>query len=329
MTGKWKIYGVIGMVCALGVTFPACADEGAYTVEIAPVEDYKPVIATVESVHETQARARINGTLSVVSVREGDFVQAGDKIAVVGDVKLGLQNQGLRARIQAAEAALSKARQDNGRAEELLRQGYATRARVDETRAALDIAENNLKAVQAEEKVVVQQADEGAVLAPAAGRVLKVPVTAGSVVMAGEVIAVLSQSNYVLRVELPERHARFMHVGDKVSIGTRGLEPDNVDKMKPGTVVLVYPEIKDGRVIADVRADSLGDYFVGERVRAVIATGMRQTIMVPRAYVFRHAGVDFARLADGTDVVVQTGADRGGQIEILSGLRAGDKLIKP
>ncbi len=329
MTGKWKIVGTIALACAMGAISPAFADDGTYTVEIASVEDFKPVIATVESVHESQARARINGTLGVVSVREGDFVQAGDKIAIVGDAKLGLQNQGLRARILAAEAALSKARQDNSRAEELLRQGYATRARVDETRAALDIAENNLKAIQAEEKVVVQQTDEGAVLAPAAGRVLKVPVTAGSVVMAGEVIAVLSQSNYVLRVELPERHARFMHVGDKVAIGTRGLEPDQVDKMKQGTVVLVYPEIKDGRVIADVRADSLGDYFVGERVRAAIATGTRQTILVPRAYVFRHAGVDFARLADGTDVVVQTGADRGDQIEILSGLRAGDKLIKP
>ena len=70
---------------------------------------------------------------------------------------------------------------------------------------------------------------------------------------------------------------------------------------------LVYPEIQGGRVIADVEVPGLGDYFVGERTRVYIDTGMRRAIVVPAAYVYRRAGVNYVRLAGGDEVVVQPG----------------------
>ena len=37
-----------------------------------------------------------------------------------------------------------------------------------------------------------------------------------------------------------------------------------------GKIGLVYPQIEDGRVVADAIVEGLGDYFVGERVRVWI-----------------------------------------------------------
>jgi membrane fusion protein, multidrug efflux system len=71
---------------------------------------------------------------------------------------------------------------------------------------------------------------------------------------------------------LPERHARFMRAGDAVQIGARGLEDEGAKR--EGRVRLVYPEIEGGRVIADVEVPALGDYFVGERTRVYVNTGM-------------------------------------------------------
>ena len=71
---------------------------------------------------------------------------------------------------------------------------------------------------------------------------------------------------------------------------------------------IVYPEIQGGRVIADVEAPDVGDYFVGERTRVHCfrpASGNRSSS--PRAYVTRRAGVDYAKLKDGAEVVVQLG----------------------
>ena len=64
-------------------------------------------------------------------------------------------------------------------------------------------------------------------------------------------------------------------------------------------------------VIADAQADGLGKYFVGERVLVWISAGKRQTMVVSRDYLFKHFGLDYARLKqdDGKtiDVVVQPG----------------------
>jgi multidrug efflux system membrane fusion protein len=97
-----------------------------------------------------------------------------------------------------------------------------------------------------------------------------------------------------------------------------------------GKVRLVYPEIVGGRVIADVEVPGLGDYFVGERTRVYVSTGTRKAIVVPRAYVYRRAGVDYVKLADGGEAVVQIGESHGAtDAEILSGLKDADRLVHP
>lgn len=316
----------------MSLTLPAFAASEPFTIHKQTVSDKKAVIATTESVREVQARARISGTVSVLSVKEGDMVKKGDKIAIVGDPKLAIQGQGLEASIQAAQSSYNKAKIDLMRAQELRQSGYGTQAKLDEAKAAHDIARQNLESAKSARDVIAQQATEGAVLAPSTGRILKVPVTVGSVVMAGEPIAMLTQDNYILRLELPERFARFLNVGDPVEIGARSLETTEQDETTPprtGTIALVYPEIKNGRVIADVTAADLGNYFVGERVRVYVNAGSRETYLVPALMITKKAGLSFVKLEDGSNIIVQTGERRGEMIEILSGLNDGDKVVAP
>ena len=187
--------------------------------------------------------------------------------------------------------------------------------------------------MQADRSVIAQQASEGAVLAPGAGRVLTVPVSIGQVILAGETLATLAEDQFILRIQLPERHARFMRAGDDVLIGARGMGNGTAETMRAGKVRLVYPEIQGGRVIADVEVQGLGDYFVGERTRVYVDTGKRQTLIVPSSYVYRRAGVNYVRLAGGDEIVVQPGEPRQAGdapgVEILAGLRDGDALVTP
>ena len=71
-------------------------------------------------------------------------------------------------------------------------------------------------------------------LAPGAGRVLSVPVSAGQVILPGETIATLAEDRYILRLQLPERHAQFMRAGDTVLIGARGMQADGDRKHARG-----------------------------------------------------------------------------------------------
>ena len=51
---------------------------------------------------------------------------------------------------------------------------------------------------------------------------------------------------------------------------------------------------------------------------------------MPRTYVYRRAGVDYVKLADGGEAVIQLGEPHGAaDLEILSGLKDGDRLVQP
>ncbi len=315
----------------LSVLFVPCLAMAAdFTVQRQMIDDHKAVIGTIESVRSVEARARINGTIGSLFVKEGDQVKAGDKIAVIGDVKLAIRGRGMEAQQQGAQAAYEKAKLDYTRAEELRRTGYGTQAKLDEAKSALEIAQNALEAAGAGRQEVQQQSAEGTVTAPNAGRILKIPVAVGSVVMPGETIATLSQEDYILRVQLPERHAKSIRAGDTIQLGGRGLQEDGQEAaMKTGTVRLVYPEIKDGRVIADISVPDLGDYFVGERTRVYISTGKRPAYLVPTAALIKRSGVSFVKLKSGNEIVVQTGQTLGDRTEVLAGLKDNDVVVTP
>ena len=314
-------------IALFGFSLPASAAE--FKVQAVSIDDQKAVLATVEPVKMITARARIGGIVVVLKATEGMMVEAGTDLAVVVDDKLALQIKAIDARIESQDAQRAKTELDLNRINELFQRGTASQAQVDQAKTAFDVANRQLSAIKSDRDVILQQTAEGTVRANGQGRVLTVPVAEGSVVMPGETIATIAEDNYILRVELPERHARFMRSGDTVKIAGRGTANGERDALKIGTVRIVYPEIKGGRVIADIAVEQLGDYFVGERTRVYVSTGTRQAIVVPISAVFLRAGIEYVRLKDGREIVIKSGERRDDKVEVLSGLTAGDMVVTP
>jgi len=241
----------------------------------------------------------------------------------------------LDAQIAGLEAQMAQTQSDLARAEDLFSRGTIPRTRLDDARTAFNVASNAHRSRAAERSVVEQQLSEGKVLAPEAGRVLKVPVTSGTVILPGETVAMIAEQNFVLRLRVPERHARFLKAGDSVRIDREELGPNGAQF---GKIRLVYPQIEDGRVVADAQVAGLGDYFVGERVRVWVLGGDRESFVVPASFILTRFGIDYARVRfdDKTmvDVPVQRGReqprlDMPDALEILSGLKSGDVLVRP
>jgi len=319
---------ILALITVVLATVPALA-QAEYAVTVREVPDRKAVFGTVQSVDVVSARARIGGTVRGLSVDEGTLVSAGQTIATVEDPKLGLQMAAVDARIRSLEAQKQLAQVELERLSALRKSGTISQARLDEAQTNLNVVAGNLAALIAERAVVAESLAEGAVLAPTDGRVLHVPVTEGSVILPGEAVAVVAAERYVLRIELPERHARFMREGDTVLVGARGLAADAGNNLRSGRITKVYPELSNGRVIADAEVDDLGDYFVGERTRVYVATGRRPAIVIPDDFLLRRYGVRYAIVKDEGEVMVQPGRQIEDGIEILSGLRPGDILVKP
>lgn len=307
-----------------------------YTADLRDVDDLKSVYATVRSKDRIEARVRTPGTIATLKIDKGTPVTAGQVLAIVADPKIALKIKALEAQIVATRSRIETAKAELERSEALKAKGVTPQARVDQAQTTFDVATNDLKAAEAELSVARTQITEGDVLAPASGRVLQVPVTEGSVVMAGESIATIAANGYLLRLEVPERHARFIKEGDTISLGERGLDGGKGQTVQ-GKIAKVYPELADGRVIADAEVADLGGYFVGERVQVWISAGKRQAIVLPSRFVFKRYGLDYVRLeienGKTEDVVVQTGqqltSEPSPAVEILTGLSSGEKVVQP
>lgn len=313
------------------------AGTSPFEVVVAEIDDLKSVYATVRSRDLIHARVRTPGTVASLKADEGDAVQPGQVLALVADPKIALKINAIDARIVAAASRVETTRVELERSRTLQAQGVSPQSRVDQAQTAYDVAVNDLRAARAERAVAETEIQEGEVLAPTSGRILKVPVTQGSVVLAGESIATIAANGYLLRLELPERYARSMKVGDAVRLGARGLG-DTEAPMAEGRISQVYPELENGRVVADAEVADLGGYFVGERILVWISAGKRLAYVVPRSYVFRRFGIDYVRLqgeaGSHSDAVVQTGREVEGPdgrpgMEILAGVSPGDRLVQP
>ena len=316
---------------AVLVALMAAGPVAAGTLTLAPttVTEWKAVYGRVEARDTVPARARIGGIVVELTVSEGDTVTAGQRIATVRDDKIAFQIAALDAQIRALEAQLATDRTELARGETLVERGVATAQRLDQLRTTVDVTRNQLAAAQAQRDVVVQQGAEGEVVAPGNGRVLSVPVTRGAVVLPGEAIATIGGGGFFLRLAIPERHAATLEEGATIRITANGHE-------SAGTLAKVYPQIENGRVIADVSVDSLETAFVDARVLVEVPVGTRDALMVPQAAVTTRSGIDFVTVQEnGTEteraVVLDAprAPDGDGMVEVLTGLAPGDEVVTP
>lgn len=315
-----------------GLLTPAGA--GDFTVASQEKQELKAVFGQIQSRTLSVARTRIGGTITDLKVTEGSSVAAGDELAVVVDDKLALQLEAIDARIKGLESELKNAGVELERTKKLLASGVIAKTRADAAQTQYDVLFNQHKAAQSDRSVLLQQSAEGRVFAPASGRVLTVPVTQGSVVMPGEPVARIASNGYFVRLSLPERHAAQLTEGSTVLLGERGLTASSSGPTsKTGKIVKIYPEIDNGRVLADVETEGLGDFFVGERTLVWVPVAKRNVLSVPVSAVTNRSGVDYVELVDHTSVAVVVGerfeAAGSQQVEIMSGLVAGDKVITP
>lgn len=314
--------GLVWAVLAFAFsTVQAAAERG---VEYHEVVEWKSVFGRVEARDTIPARSRIGGTLVTISVSEGSEVQPGQVIATIYDAKLDLQLQSITAQIGALMSQLENAQTELTRGEDLLARGVTTAQRLDALRTQVSVFENQIESTRAQKRVIQQQEAEGAVLAPVAGRVISVPVTTGAVVLPGEAVATIGGGGFFLRLAVPERHAAYLREGLEIRIG---------DQAVTGQLAKVYPQIENGRVVADVEVADLNSDYVNARVLVLLPVGTRQALLVPSDAIITRMGLDFVTVqgADGPTrraVVPGDRHDIDGQAmtEILSGLIVGETL---
>lgn len=294
------------------------------------IADMKAVGAEIATRDQAEALARIPGTLVRLSVRAGDPVRKGQQIGMIVDARIGYETSAYGAQVAAAEAEAARANAELARIQDLYDKGVYAKARLDQSIAAARAADAQVAAARAQRGASASVAQQGAVLAPATGRILRADIPAGSVVAPGMSIATVTAGPPLLRLELPESVAGAVRVGAKVAVRDDTMPAQS----REGQVVQVYPAVMGGQVRVDATLPGLTTELVGRRVDAVVEVGKRKALVVPRRFVSTRYGIDQVEVVSKdkrrsvVPVQIAPTADPD-MVEILSGVAPGDTLFAP
>ncbi len=217
--------------------------------------------------------------------------------------------------MQKAEIGLSAARKD---------------FRLQSAGASLDARNKQLQA-QRQQAVVNEarrQVDLLTLRAPFDGQVGQVQLPQGTSVAAnGPVLSVVDLSKFEVEMKVPESFARDLGIAMPAEITAN-------NTTFPGEIAAVSPEVVNGEVTARVRFTN-GKQPHGlrqnQRLSVRIVMGTRNNVlMVERGPFLEQDGGRFAYVVDGSHAVrrpIQTGTSSLSNVEIVSGLQAGDRIV--
>ncbi|MFN7136500.1 MAG: efflux RND transporter periplasmic adaptor subunit [Thermomonas sp.] len=196
--------------------------------------------------------------------------------------------------------------------------------------AGLDARNKQLQA-QRQQAVVEEarrQVEALTLRAPFDGQVGQVQVPQGTQVTAnGPVLSVVDLSRFEVEIKVPESFARDLGLGMPAQITTNNTR-------YAGEISAVSPEVVNGEVTARVRfarGQQPPDLRQNQRLSVRIVMDTRHDVlMVERGPFLEQDGGHFAYVVDGDSAVrrpIRTGAASLSSVEILSGLKPGDRIV--
>ncbi len=299
---------------------PAASD-GRVAVEAAEVEQIPlprgvSAVGSLRSENSVMLRPEITGRIAEINFEEGGKVKQ-------GQVLIRLDDSVVKAQLHQAQANLSLAQSQYRRAVELGKQGFISKQARDE-------AASQLKVQQAAAALAQAHLDKTVIAAPFDGLVGLRNVSVGDYVSPGiDLVPIESIDPLKVDFRIPEQFLGLVHPGLKLKLGFDALPGQE----REGEVGAISPLVDvGGRSIllrANVpNADGALRPGMFARVRLQFADDLG--LVVPETALAPSGEEQYVyRIEDGKArrVVVQVGLRRGGKVEILSGLRAGDRIV--
>ncbi|MFH1497063.1 MAG: efflux RND transporter periplasmic adaptor subunit [Verrucomicrobiota bacterium] len=287
-----------------------------HTVEAAPLEEVITATGTVLADEAVQLTSEVAGLVTKVNFEEGARVAAGDLLFKTNDTEL-------QAEFDRAKAGVSLARIQADRQKTLLKVQGASQE-------AYDVALNELKILEADAALIEARLTKTRVHAPFDGIVGLRHISEGTYLSPGAPVATLQKVD-TLKVDfnVAERHMDRLRNGTRVEVRVTG-----VAEPVAATVYAIEPRIDESTRTIRLRAraeNPEGRILPGAfaTVRVPLRT-IPDAILVPAAAIIPGLNQQTVYVVEDGKAAprdVQTGVRLDRDIQITSGLQAGDVVI--
>ncbi|HEY6873547.1 MAG TPA: efflux RND transporter periplasmic adaptor subunit [Geobacteraceae bacterium] len=362
-----KMLGVVGLLCVvlLGVLFftgilaPAVEVETATVSQVYPSQAFTLLNASGYVVAQRKAAvaSKATGRLEWLGVEEGSRVRRGEVLARLENRDVAASRDQAVANLASARASLEQARTelvDAGRAfnrqKELLAEGIvaqadydAAEARYNKARAGVAGAESAVKAAVAALSGAAVALEYTLIRAPFDAVVLTKDADVGDIVTPlgaaanakAAVVTIADMDSLQVEADVSEANLEKVRNGQPCEVqldalpgvrfpGAVHMIVPTADRSKATVLVKVRFAVKDSRILPEMSAKVA---FLERPVKKDEA--QPRTAVTPAAIV-NEAGRKALFLVKGARVAeteIRTGGQIGDLVEILAGVKAGDKVV--
>ena len=301
-------------------------------------------VGTVRALESSTLSSQVMGTITSIAVREGDHVRAGQTLISIDAAQLGSQAERAHASVVAMGQQSAAAEGDAALAASTLKRFEMLKAQKSVSPQEFDEVETRSKAASARLAMVRAQeleakAAESAartmqgytrIHAPFDGVVTERKVDPGSMATPGSPLLTIEKTGALrLEVSVDESLLSFVHAGASIPviIDTLGSQPVE------GKVTQIVPAADSASRAFLVKIDlpPAPGLHSGMYGHAQLMRGTKDVLVIPRSAVIAHGSMQNVYVIGQDHIAelryISVGNSHGNEIEVLSGLSAGETVI--
>ena len=334
LLGLGAAYALSALAGTPAATGPAPIALSSIAVAGSMRADMQSVDGLVEPVRQATLAAQVAGSIVRIGVQVGDRVRAGQELLRIDAHAAAQVVQSNASQVDAARANLAVAAKELERQQQLVQQHYISPAALERSQAQFQSAQAQVQSLQAQTNVVQTQQGYYLISAPFPGIVSELPVTLGDMAMPGRPLVTLYDPSQ-LRVSAAVPHSAMpaSMEGAQFELPTS----TNGKGLMQARGITVLPQVDAATHSAQIRfplpatTGALPGSFVRVWLPAArAASASAEHLFVPASAVLRRAELTAVYLVDAqghpTLRQVRLGRSQGQQVQVLSGLRAGDRV---
>jgi RND family efflux transporter MFP subunit len=329
--------GCSGKGSGSSATAPQKVAVEAAPVSVGTLRQTIAVVGTLEPKWQAEVKAEYSGVVAEVLVPEWTRVKKGDVLLRFDAREAGAVAASARASFLQAEVAATRAAREHERTRKLKEASLATEQQVDEARTAADAAEATVGAARAQKDVAETRLAKTVLRAPLDGVVASRSVNPGDFVQNmgsdNTMFRIVDNRLLDLAVAVPSSRLSEVRVGQPLTFASDAVP----DRTFEGRVRFVNPAAdvasRTVKVFVEV-PNAAGTLRSGLFVKGEIVTGERANVLTaPRAAILswdlaQKQAVLYALEGEtARKRTVTTGATSGDEVEIVSGLAKGDRVV--
>jgi RND family efflux transporter MFP subunit len=281
-------------------------------------------------VHETAIGARLLARVVEVNLKAGQVVNAGDVLVRLDDMDLQARLRQAEAVLHAAEAVRAQAEVEANRSDRLLQSRAVSRREYDRDQTALKSAEAQVRRAKESINEIQATLEWATIRSPIQGIVIDKKVAVGDMVTPGQMLATLfDPTRMQLVASVRESLAHRLKVGRPIEV-----QIENFTKQRLGVIGEIVPEAETSSRTFQVKVTGPcpEGVYSGMFGRILIPLDEEQVLVIPRQAVQSVGQLDLVNVATHRAVSrrsVRLGRTIGEDVEVLSGLREGEKVQAP